>query len=77
MTFLITNSASDNSVISETQKQICPLKPGLVGRCLFEPGEVIPMVNEVSGAGVGAGIIWRAICRLVLAEVGGVTCKIC
>lgn len=30
----------------------------LLGRCPFDPGEVVPM-GEVPGAGAGAGAIWR------------------
>ena len=33
--------------------------------------------GEVPGAGVGVGIVWRALCKWVLAQIAGVTCKIC
>ena len=33
--------------------------------------------GEVPGAGTGAGVIWRALYELVLAQTAGVTCKIC
>ena len=35
------------------------------------------MVNEVSGAGVGVGVVWKTLCKFVLAQTAGVTCNIC
>lgn len=37
----------------------------VLGRCLLEPGWAVPVVKSQELA--GAGVIWRALCRLVLA----------
>ena len=38
--------------------------------------ELVPMVKSQELLWV-FGIIWRALCELVLAQAAGVTCKIC